>query len=79
MVGPTWWWVAQQANTQEAVVIKLEYNTKTSPSLPALGIINNAIWLRKGIKESIPTPASGPRVSLSTVGFDINAVSSTAN
>lgn len=70
---------ATGVNTQEAVVIKLEYNTKTSPSLPALGIINNAIWLRKGIKESIPTPASGPRVSLSTVGFDINAVSSTAN
>lgn len=66
-------------NTQEAVVIKLEYNTKTSPSLPALGIINNAIWLRKGIRESVPTPASGPRLVIKSLGFDINVPSSTAD
>jgi hypothetical protein len=71
---------AGSANTQEAVVIKLEYNTNTSPSLPSIGIINNAIWLRKGIRESVPTPASGAvRIQLRTAGSDINSSVSLAD
>jgi hypothetical protein len=62
-------------DTDEAVVIKLEYNTATSPSLATVGIVNNAIWLRKGVRESVPTPANTalPRISLFTNGLDINA------
>lgn len=67
-------------DTDEAVVIKLEYNTLTSPSLDTAGIVNNAIWLRRGIKESIPTPTNGTaRLELRTVGFDINVVQSSAD
>lgn len=66
--------------TDEAVVIKLEYNTATSPSLDTVGIVNNAIWLRKGIKESIPqTPNGTARFQIRTVGSDINVVSSSAD
>lgn len=67
--------------TNEAVVIKLEYNPTPLPALqasPAVGgIVNNAIWLRKGIRESVPTPANGalPRLQIFTDGLDINATS----
>ena len=72
--------VGGAGNTQEAIVIKLEYNTPTSTSFPAVGIVNNAIWLRKGIKESIPTPADGTaRFEVRTVGLDINVTSSSAD
>lgn len=62
----------------EAIVIKLEYNTATSPSLDTVGIINNAIWLRKGVRESVPTPANTalPRIALFTNGSDNNAPAS---
>jgi len=72
--------------TQEAVVIKLEYNQEAplaldndSASPKIRGITNNAIWLRKGIKESIArVDAAGNPIPLvlTTVGNDSNVVSS---
>ncbi|HRD65348.1 MAG TPA: hypothetical protein PKY50_04260 [Candidatus Competibacter sp.] len=73
---------ANMVSTSEAVVIKLEYNEeaplkldtdKDSPTVK--GITNNAFWLRKGIKESIPR--TNP-IQLSQIGNDINVTSSVA-
>lgn len=65
--------------TDEAVVIKLEYNTATSPSVATTGIINNAIWLRKGIRESVAAVSSGvPRITLFDKDGDINSPGSSA-
>lgn len=70
-------------STPEAIVIKLEYNTekplqldgdKESPAIRE--IINNAIWLRRGIKESIPRfdeNGNSIPLTLSALGNDINA------
>lgn len=62
------------APTPEAIVIKLEYNEtaplkldddKDSPTVK--GITNNAVWLRKGIKESVPPVAGVARLQLSSI------------
>ncbi|MBK8750404.1 MAG: hypothetical protein IPL99_01605 [Candidatus Competibacteraceae bacterium] len=75
-------------NTNEAVVIKLEYNTSKSTSFKTLGIVNNAIWLRKGIKESIGPntsfdangdPVLTTRFRVSAFGADSNVTSSIAD
>lgn len=74
--------VASATTTNEAVVIKLEYNAaspvqldKADATAPVNGIVNNAIWLRKGIRESIPVPANRntPRVALYAAGNDSNS------
>lgn len=67
--------------TNEAVVIKLEYNPaplqldSDSTTVPVVGVINNALWLRKGIRESLPIPSSpfAPRVEVFAVDLDLNA------
>jgi hypothetical protein len=67
--------------TDEAVVIKLEYNPEAleldadSSTVPVLGVINNAIWLRKGIRESFPVPVSPatPRLQVYAAGLDLNS------
>ncbi|MCB1775965.1 MAG: hypothetical protein KDI50_00870 [Candidatus Competibacteraceae bacterium] len=67
--------------TDEAVVIKLEYNPSSlevdtdSSTSSVDGVVNNAIWLRKGIRESFPVPASSstPRVQIYAADLDINS------
>jgi hypothetical protein len=67
--------------TDEAVVIKLEYNPQPlqldadSSTVPVVGVINNAIWLRKGIRESFPVPASAfqPRLQVFAADLDLNS------
>jgi hypothetical protein len=64
--------------TDEAVVIKLEYNPAPlqldgdSTTVPVVGVINNALWLRKGIRESFSTDLQ-PRVQVFTADLDLNA------
>jgi len=67
--------------TDEAVVIKLEYNPEAleldedSSTVPVVGVVNNAIWLRKGIRESFPVPANPatPRLQVYAAGLDLNS------
>jgi hypothetical protein len=50
-------WTNVAVTTGQAVVIKLEFNDTTPTTLngqPVAGFYNNAIWLRKGIRESMP-------------------------
>lgn len=70
---------AGSTNTDEAVVIKLEYNPNQTSSFDTTGIVNNGVWLRKGIKESIPALANGERFKISASGQDRNVTSSVAD
>ncbi len=57
--------------TNEAVVIKLEYNPEQltlNGTTPVTGVINNAIWLRNGHRESLPRP-----LTTYAVGLDLNS------
>lgn len=73
--------VASAAQTDEAVVIKLEYNPAAlqldgdDTSVPVVGVVNNAIWLRKGIRESFEAPANSalPRLQVYAADFDLNS------
>jgi len=64
--------------TDEAVVIKLEYNPapldldQDESTVPVVGVINNAIWLRKGIRESIRA-ATQPRLQVYQADLDLNS------
>ncbi|MCB1918685.1 MAG: hypothetical protein KDJ28_01740 [Candidatus Competibacteraceae bacterium] len=68
-------------STDQAIVFKLEYNPSAleldtdSGTDPVAGIVNNAIWLRKGIRESYLAPASAtqPRVSVFAADLDLNS------
>ena len=67
--------------TDEAVVIKLEYNPdpldldEDSSTVPVVGVVNNAIWLRRGIRESFPVPANPaqPRLQVFAADLDLNS------
>jgi hypothetical protein len=60
--------------TDEAIVIKLEYNPNPleldadASTVPVVGVINSATWLRKGIRESVARP-----LTVYNVEFDLNA------
>jgi hypothetical protein len=57
--------------TNEAVVIKLEYNPEQltlNGTTPVRDTINNAIWLRNGHRETLPRP-----LTTYAVGLDLNS------
>jgi hypothetical protein len=60
--------------TDEAIVIKLEYNPNPleldadASTVPVVGVINSATWLRKGIRESVARP-----LTVYNVELDLNA------
>ena len=52
-------------NTNQASVFKLEFNTGAQLfEQPGIGAVNNAFWLRQGIRESVPRTATPPLFGL---------------